>query len=61
MFEGKVDSPKRINLLYDDVEQHYHVIVNITGAMTKSMYVIHVKNRARMTPPTAVSRRVAIA
>ena len=35
IFEGQVDSPKRINLLYDDVEQHYHVIVNITGAMAK--------------------------
>jgi len=33
MLEGQVDSPKRNNLLYDDVEQHYHVIVNITGAM----------------------------
>ena len=35
IFEGQVDSPKRINLLYDDVEQHYHVIVNITGTMAK--------------------------
>ena len=35
MFEGQVDSPKRINLLYEDVERHYHVIVNITGAMAK--------------------------
>ena len=33
MFEGQVDSPKRITLLFDDVERHYHVIVNITGAM----------------------------
>jgi len=33
IFEGQVDSPKKINLLYDDVEQHYHVIVNIAGAM----------------------------
>jgi len=35
MFEGQVDSPKRINLLYDDVERHYHVIVNITCTMAK--------------------------
>jgi hypothetical protein len=35
IFQGQVDSPKKINLLYDDVEQHYHVIVNITGAMAK--------------------------
>jgi len=33
MYEGQVDTPKKINLLYDDVEQHYHVIGNITGAM----------------------------
>ena len=33
MFEGQVDSPKKSNLLYDDVEQHYRVIGNITGAM----------------------------
>jgi hypothetical protein len=35
IFEGQVDSSKRINLLYDDVEQHYHVIVNITGGVAK--------------------------
>jgi hypothetical protein len=38
MFEGQVESPETINLLYDDVERHYHVIVNITGVMAK-MYV----------------------
>jgi hypothetical protein len=36
MFEEQVDSPKQINLVYDDVERHYHVIVNITGAMAKT-------------------------
>ena len=35
IFEGQVDSPKRINLLYDEVEQPYHVMVNITVAMAK--------------------------
>jgi hypothetical protein len=35
MFEGLVDSPKRINLLYDDVTRHYHVINSLTGAMAK--------------------------
>jgi hypothetical protein len=35
MFEGQVDSSKRINLLYDDVERHYHVITNLTGAMAR--------------------------
>ena len=27
MFEGQTDSSKRLNLLYDDVECHYHVIM----------------------------------
>ena len=60
IFEGQVDSPNKINVLYDDVEQHYHLIVNIPGAMAKSTYVMHVKNRARVMPPSAVIRRVAI-
>jgi len=35
MFEGQVDSPKRLNILYDAVERHYHVIAQFTGAMAK--------------------------
>jgi len=35
MFEGQVDSSKRLNILYDDVECHYYVIVNLTAAMAK--------------------------
>ena len=35
LFEGQVESPKRINLLFDDVNRHYHVISNLTGAMAK--------------------------
>jgi hypothetical protein len=35
MFEGQVNLSKRINLLYDDVERHYHVITNLTGAMSR--------------------------
>jgi hypothetical protein len=30
-----VDSEKRLNLLYDDVTRHYHVIASLTGAMAK--------------------------
>jgi hypothetical protein len=33
MFDGQVPSPRRINLVYD--ESHYHVITNLTAAMTK--------------------------
>jgi len=35
MYEGQVDSSKHLNLFYDDVESHYHVITNLTGAMAK--------------------------
>jgi hypothetical protein len=35
IFEGQVTSEKRVNLLYDDVNHHYHVIANLTGAMAK--------------------------
>ena len=33
MFEGQVECAKHHNLLYDDVERHYHVITKLTGAM----------------------------
>jgi len=35
MFEGQADSAKRLNILYDDVEGHYHVIAKLTGAMAR--------------------------
>ena len=35
IFEGQVTSEKRVNLLYDEVNRHYHVITNLTGAMSK--------------------------
>jgi len=35
MYEGQVDSSKRLNLLYDEVETHYHETPNHTGAMAK--------------------------
>ena len=36
IFEGRVASERRVNLLYDDVTRHYHVIANLTGAMSKT-------------------------
>ena len=42
MFEGQVDSAKRINLIYKDVERHYHVIVNLTGPRRDGKFVRHV-------------------
>ena len=34
-FQGHVDSDKRINLLFDEITQNYHVIANLTGALAK--------------------------
>ena len=36
MFEGQVVSSKRINLLYDDFERHYHVIAKLTAATARN-------------------------
>ena len=35
IFDGQIQSEKRINILYDETERHYHVICNITAAMAK--------------------------
>jgi len=34
-FDGQVESGKRINLLYDDIKRHYHVINNLSGAKAR--------------------------
>jgi len=34
-FDGKVESEKRINLVYDAVQRYFHVINSLTGAMTR--------------------------
>ena len=44
MFDGQVQTEKRINLNYDDEARHYHVIDNITGAMAKR-YVCEACNK----------------
>jgi len=35
MFQGQVESDKRINFLFNEVSQQYHVIAYLTGAMSK--------------------------
>ena len=37
-FDGQIESEKRINLVYDDVNRHFHVINNLTGAGLEGMY-----------------------
>jgi len=53
MFEGRVESVKRVNLLYDDVERHYHVITNLSGAMAKK-YVCKACNKSCRSDVTHV-------
>jgi len=57
MFEGQVDSSNILNILYDDLECHYYVIVNLTAAK----YVCKDVRGVRVTSRTSVTRRVAIA
>ena len=38
VFDGQVESEKRINLLYDDVTHHYHVINSVTGALSRQYF-----------------------
>ena len=33
--EGQLTSEKRVSFLYDDVTRHFHVIANLTGALSK--------------------------
>ena len=35
MIQGQVESDKRINLLFDEVSQHYRIIAKLTGATAK--------------------------
>jgi len=38
MFDGQVESEKRINLLYDAAEHHFHVINSVTGAPSRQYF-----------------------
>ncbi len=35
LFEGRVETTERLDLLYDEVTRHYHVIGNLTAAMAR--------------------------
>jgi len=53
MFEGQVDSAKKLNILYDDVERYYHMIIKLTGVMA-SKYVCKWYNKACTSDVTHV-------
>ena len=60
-FDGQVESEKRINLLYDDVEHHYHVINNIIGVWQDGMSANAVTKDVREVLRTSAIRRVVTA
>jgi len=37
MYQGHVESEKRINFLFDEVTRRYHVIGNLTGANAQTI------------------------
>jgi hypothetical protein len=44
MFDGHTNSPKSLNLPFDDAANQYHLITNLTGAMAKQ-YVCNTCNK----------------
>jgi len=56
MFEEQIGSAKRLNMFYDDVERHYHVNANLTGAMTRKYLFKGCKKHVQMTSRTAATR-----
>jgi hypothetical protein len=61
IYDARVDSERRLNLLYDYVTIFYHVITSLKGAMAKNTYARGVVKAARSERRTGVSMRVAIA
>ena len=61
MFEGKVHSPKRINLVYDDVARNNYVITKYEGAIGRKYVCKACKKHEHMTSRTSATRRVATA
>ena len=56
IFEGQVTSEKRVNLLYDEDNLHYHVITILTGAMSKR-YICEACNQSSRSGVTQESRK----
>jgi hypothetical protein len=61
LFDGQVESPKRLRLLFDDVTRHYHVRNYLTEAMAKCTFAKRVIRIASEATHTYVIIRVVIA
>ena len=60
MSEGQVVSAKRINILYDDVGQHYHEVLKLTVPWRYDTCVKHVTKGVGETLRTCVTKCAAI-
>ena len=61
IFEGQVDSTKRLNILYDDVEHQYHVIANLTAAIARKFVCEGCKEACTSDVRHPATRNVATA
>ena len=61
MYQGHVESDKRINLLFYEVTRHYHIRANLTGAIAKRNICEGVTNFVTMGWHTLANRHVATA
>jgi len=59
IFEGQVDFTKRFNILYDDVERHYHVIAKLTVAMARKYVCKGCKKACKSDVTYACDRLIA--
>ena len=59
MYQSLVESDKRINLLFDEVTRHYHVIANLTGVMAKRYVLMVVKKAVDTEWHTLANRHAA--
>ena len=57
MFEGQVVSSKRLNILYNDLTRHYHVIGNLTAALA-NLYLCNACGNGCTRDVTHTIRRV---
>jgi len=61
IFEGSVTSEKRVNLLYDEVKRHFHVITNLEVLCLSGSSVRVVVKAVDQVLHTSVGRHVQIA
>ena len=61
MFDGQVESEKRINMVYDDGNRHFHVINNLRVRWLEGMYAEAVIGDVDVARRISAERRVVTA